>query len=394
MDDTLLLWVDVETTGLDPSHGAILEIGMRWTDTRLDRLDGGFSTPVAYAGPVDGFIERMHGPNGLLAACARPGAPTSDEAARLARAYVASRLSDGVRVLAAGASVRFDRDWLDTRMPGVLSGVHHRSLDVSALDEAARMWAPLTWAARPERTTDHRVDSRLDDELRLAAYYRDAFRGGGVCGLGCGACWPAWAVGSSPPRAARCGCGCSCSARPSPWPRTWWPCGGSPRTGRGRSSVSCSSPWRACSCSGAAGVACMRCAPPATRTGSPTRIGRGSPSVRPGTGRVAAEPAAQSFEPADLLLEFADAFPSVLDGQGDVVLVPGAAQERHVGAVGQFAPFVLASRPLVVAQRGRVVRVPAEPLGLLGFGALVDGLADRGGAQRVRLYFVKSVFRV
>ena len=86
MDDTLLLWVDVETTGLDPSHGAILEIGMRWTDTRLDRLDGGFSTPVAYAGPVDGFIERMHGPNGLLAACARPGAPTSDEAARLARA--------------------------------------------------------------------------------------------------------------------------------------------------------------------------------------------------------------------------------------------------------------------------------------------------------------------
>lgn len=85
MDDTLLLWVDVETTGLDPSHGAILEIGMRWTDTRLDRLDGGFSTPVAYAGPVDGFIERMHGPNGLLAACARPGAPTSDEAARLAR---------------------------------------------------------------------------------------------------------------------------------------------------------------------------------------------------------------------------------------------------------------------------------------------------------------------
>ena len=41
--------------------------------------------------------------------------------------------------------------------------------------------------------------------------------------------------------------------------------------GQGRSSVSCSSPWRACSCSGAAGVACMRCAPPATRTGSPAR---------------------------------------------------------------------------------------------------------------------------
>ena len=177
MDDTLLLWVDVETTGLDPSHGAILEIGMRWTDAGLDRLDDGFSTPVAYDGPVDGFIARMHGPNGLLAACSSPGAPAPDEAARRARAYVESRLSDGARVLAAGASARFDRDWLDMLMPGVLSGVHHRSLDVSALDEAACMWAPLTWAARPVRTTDHRVDSCLDDELRLAAYYRDAFRG-------------------------------------------------------------------------------------------------------------------------------------------------------------------------------------------------------------------------
>ena len=60
----------------------------------------------------------------------------------------------------------------------MLSGVHHRSLDVSALDEAARMWAPLTWAARPVRTTDHRVDSCLDDELRLAAHYRDVLAGG------------------------------------------------------------------------------------------------------------------------------------------------------------------------------------------------------------------------
>lgn len=180
MDDTLLLWVDVETTGLDPSHGSILEVGMRWTDAGLNRLDAGFSTPVAYSGPVDGFIMGMHGPNGLLAACADPTAPSPDAAARAARAYVASRLSDGTRILAAGASVRFDRDWLDMLMPGVLEGVHHRSLDVSALDEAARMWAPLAWAARPERLTDHRVDSCLDDELRLAAYYRDSLGGSHV----------------------------------------------------------------------------------------------------------------------------------------------------------------------------------------------------------------------
>ena len=150
---------------------------MRWTDAGLNRLDDGLSTPVAYTGPVDGFIARMHGSNGLLEACASALAPLPDVVAVMVREYVASRLSSDVRVLAAGASVRFDRDWLDVLMPGVLEGVHHRSLDVSALDEAARMWMPDVWASRPERLTDHRVDSCLDDELRLAAYYRDVFRG-------------------------------------------------------------------------------------------------------------------------------------------------------------------------------------------------------------------------
>lgn len=170
--DTLLLWVDTETTGLDPAGGRLLEIGLRCTDTSLNPLDGGFESVIRYEGAVSPFIQRMHGANGLLDACARPDAPTMDEAARGARAYVERWLEDCERLLPAGSSVGFDRKWLDRRIPGLLDGVHHRVFDVSVLDEAFAAWKPDVHEARPARTTDHRVRHCLDDSIRLAAWYR------------------------------------------------------------------------------------------------------------------------------------------------------------------------------------------------------------------------------
>lgn len=172
-EKTLLLWADTETTGLDPDRGALLEVGLRYTDTDLNPLDDGFSTVVGYHGDVDAFIGDMHGSNGLLAACAARNAPSLGVAARAARLYVESRLDEGARVLLAGSSVAFDRRWLDRWMPGVLDGLHHRVFDVSAIDESYAAWRPDLHGRRPERTTNHRVDRCLDDSIRLARRYRD-----------------------------------------------------------------------------------------------------------------------------------------------------------------------------------------------------------------------------
>lgn len=68
----MLLWVDVETTGLDPDHDRILEVGMRCTDMRGVREAGGFHRVIGLKGRkasiTDGNLEawRMHCANGLL----------------------------------------------------------------------------------------------------------------------------------------------------------------------------------------------------------------------------------------------------------------------------------------------------------------------------------------
>lgn len=68
----MLLWVGVETTGLDPDHDRILEVGMRCTDMRGVRCVGGFHRVIGLKGRkasiTDGNLEawRMHCANGLL----------------------------------------------------------------------------------------------------------------------------------------------------------------------------------------------------------------------------------------------------------------------------------------------------------------------------------------
>lgn len=166
-----LLWIDVETTGLDPENDALLEIGMVCTDADLNPIDGPFDVVLRWEGTPDPFIETMHGPNGLLDAC-RTGLDP-EEVYRRAREY-AHRHTDA---LVAGSSVRFDRAMLDAHDPRILAGLGHRSLDVSSLDvssldEAARLWNPEYRAHRPERTTDHRCLHCLADSIALTRHYR------------------------------------------------------------------------------------------------------------------------------------------------------------------------------------------------------------------------------
>lgn len=55
-----LLWVDTETTGLDPRKEPILEISMIATGPDLKPVDDGFHTTVHWEGKPSEFIQGMH----------------------------------------------------------------------------------------------------------------------------------------------------------------------------------------------------------------------------------------------------------------------------------------------------------------------------------------------
>jgi hypothetical protein len=107
-----LVWLDLETTGLDPMLGHILEVGLIVTDRNLDRV---FSFSQVFRPELDIYSDdyqmralEMHHASGLLAACNADGMRGNYDLDAIIHDEIVE--SGGVGSPLCGASVHFDRD--------------------------------------------------------------------------------------------------------------------------------------------------------------------------------------------------------------------------------------------------------------------------------------------
>lgn len=182
----VFVFVDIETTGLDPDHDLIAEVGYIVTDEQL-RVQSTHSQvfPVPahqWAGAVD-HVWEMHTKNGLMDATT---AFTTTSSLALADSLVASLREQltwaDVPPAMAGSSVHFDRAFLRQQIPNFVDLFHYRNIDVSSLREAARVWRPELVDGEPTPKKLHRVIPDLEDTIELFRYYKEHlfFRSGGL----------------------------------------------------------------------------------------------------------------------------------------------------------------------------------------------------------------------
>ena len=185
-----LLWIDTETTGLDPATGDLLEIGLRLTSLDGDTEDS--YTCILRHDP--GIISRalangnrtalaMHSRNNLLwESLIGDTAITTGEAA-----YQINRLigewqnvdpatgTPSTRLHPAGTNVWFDLAWLTAKLDDAtrLAELNHRHMDMSAprltiLNETNNPWAN-------DHGTDatHRVHDCLERDTTEYRRYRN-----------------------------------------------------------------------------------------------------------------------------------------------------------------------------------------------------------------------------
>ena len=172
----LLVWLDLEMTGLEVSRHVVVEIAVLVTDSALEPLDDGIDVvvhqPEAAMAEMDDFVRKMHTRSGLLPAIAASEVSLDQAQARVLD-YVRGHVPTPRTAPLCGNSIGVDRRFMHQYLTELDEYLHYRSVDVSSLKELCRRWYPEIYRQRPDKRETHRA---LDDVLESIAelrYYRD-----------------------------------------------------------------------------------------------------------------------------------------------------------------------------------------------------------------------------
>lgn len=177
-DDTRLVWVDMEMTGLRPEIDRIIELAVVVTDAELNVLAESPSWAVHQPDDVleamDDWNKGTHGRSGLLERV-RASRLTEAQVQAEALGFLAPWVPPG-RSPMCGNSICQDRRFMARTMPELEAWFHYRNLDVSTLKELCKRWAPEVARAFVKRSAHTALADAHEsiDELR---HYRAHFIG-------------------------------------------------------------------------------------------------------------------------------------------------------------------------------------------------------------------------
>ncbi|MHB1509826.1 MAG: oligoribonuclease [Acidimicrobiales bacterium] len=174
----MLVWMDLEMTGLDPSHHVIVEMATLVTDDQLNIVAEGPDLVIGTASDklveMEDLVRRMHTVSGLLPEI-EVSTTTLEEAAASTMDFVRGHVPKAGTVPLCGNSIGMDRRFLETYAPDLDAWFHYRSIDVSTVKELCRRWRPDLYSARPHKQTAHRAMDDIRESVGELAYYKANF---------------------------------------------------------------------------------------------------------------------------------------------------------------------------------------------------------------------------
>lgn len=171
----MLVWMDLEMTGLDPARHVIVEIATIVTDDDLQVVAEGpdlvVHQPAEALDAMDDVVRTMHTTSGLLPAI-EASTTTLEEAGRATMDFIQAHVPEARTVPLCGNSIGTDRRFLAVYLPTIEEHLHYRSIDVSTIKELTRRWYPKAFGSVPRKATAHRALDDIRESIEELRWYR------------------------------------------------------------------------------------------------------------------------------------------------------------------------------------------------------------------------------
>jgi oligoribonuclease len=171
----LLVWMDMEMSGLDPSKERIIEVATIITDGNLGEVAVGPDIVIHQSDEIlaamDDWNKKHHKASGLVERV-KASTVTDGDAEAQTLAFINHHCSPKDRPVLAGNSIHQDRRFIRRYMPSLDARLHYRMVDVSTIKELARRWFPQLIAKQPPKKDTHRALDDIRDSIDELRYYR------------------------------------------------------------------------------------------------------------------------------------------------------------------------------------------------------------------------------
>lgn len=164
-----LLWLDLETSGLDPEVHRILEIACFYApfDRPFD-AEKIFSVPINVGVneevTISPYVMLMHEKNGLLLECFKSEVSLSDVEVLITN-EMSNRglcwLDKDEKVVLAGSTIHFDHSFLRKHMPMLNAQLSHRHYDVSSI----KLFCTSLGMPKPPKAEAHRAEADVLESI-------------------------------------------------------------------------------------------------------------------------------------------------------------------------------------------------------------------------------------
>ena len=171
----ILVWLDMEMTGLDAATERIIEVATILTDGQLTEIAVGpelvIHQPDEVLAAMDDWNKKHHGGSGLVDRV-KASTISDGEAEAQTLAFITAHIGPKDRPVLAGNSIHQDRRFIRRYMPTLDARLHYRMVDVSTIKELARRWYPQIIAKQPQKNDSHRALDDIRESIDELRYYR------------------------------------------------------------------------------------------------------------------------------------------------------------------------------------------------------------------------------